>query len=73
MLIAASDGGAGLGALIFLLIVACAYFAPTIVASARHHHNLGSIIVINLLLGWTFIGWVVALAMSLSATPPARA
>ena len=55
------------GGLLLLVLIASAYFAPSIIASARGHHNLGSIIVINLLLGWTFIGWVVALAMSLSS------
>ena len=45
-----------------------AYFAPTIIAGARHHHNVGAIAVINGFLGWTFIGWVVALAMAASAT-----
>ena len=52
-----------LGAIILL----CAYFAPSIVAAARSHPQIGSIVVINFLLGWTFIGWVVALAMSVSA------
>jgi hypothetical protein len=28
---------------------------------------MGSIIVINFLLGWTFLGWVVGLAMAVSA------
>jgi hypothetical protein len=64
----------GAVALLFTLgLRAAAYFAPAIIAAARHHHNLGSIIVINLLLGWTFIGWIVALAMSVSATPASRA
>lgn len=46
-----------------LLILGC-YFLPTIVALSRSHPNSGAIVVINLFLGWTFIGWVVSLAWS---------
>ena len=37
------------------------YFIPTIVAIVRHHRNLLAIILVNIFLGWTFIGWLVAL------------
>jgi putative effector of murein hydrolase LrgA (UPF0299 family) len=47
----------------FLLALAL-YFVPSIVAVARKVTHQGSVIVINLFLGWTFIGWVVALAMA---------
>ncbi len=40
------------------------YFVPTIVAIARSMRNKGSTIVVNIFLGWTIIGWVVALAMA---------
>jgi uncharacterized membrane protein YhaH (DUF805 family) len=45
-----------------------AYFVPTIVVLARRHRAPGPTIVVNTLLGWTGIGWVVALAMSLGRT-----
>jgi hypothetical protein len=47
-----------------LLVVLALYFLPSIVAVARKVTHQGSVIVINLFLGWTFIGWVVALAMA---------
>ena len=55
--------------LIFLLLalVCAVYFLPTIIASSRKHHNAGSVFIINLFLGWTFLGWVIALAMAMSA------
>lgn len=56
-----SDGSAGL---ILLILVAIPYFIPSIVAISRGMHNKGSIIVVNVFLGWTLIGWVVALAMA---------
>lgn len=40
-------------------------FIPTIIAVCRKHPNSLAIFVINLLLGWTIIGWFVALFMSL--------
>ncbi len=46
------------------LVVLALYFLPTIVAVARKVTHQGSVVVINLFLGWTFIGWVVALAMA---------
>jgi putative effector of murein hydrolase LrgA (UPF0299 family) len=47
-----------------LLVVLALYFLPSIVAIARKVTHQGSVIVINVFLGWTFIGWVVALAMA---------
>ena len=42
------------------------YCAPTMLAFAREVRNAGSVLVINLFLGWTLVGWVVALAMAFS-------
>lgn len=56
--------------LITVVLIALAvsvYFAPSIVAGCRNHHQGGAILVINVFLGWTFVGWVVALAMACSA------
>jgi Superinfection immunity protein len=41
------------------------YFLPSIVAAARSKRDLASIFVLNLLLGWTAIGWVIALIWAL--------
>ncbi len=49
---------------LLLLVVLVPYFIPTIVALSTGLLNKGSIIVVNLFLGWTFTGWVVALAMA---------
>ncbi len=43
------------------------YLLPSINAVLRKHHQAGAILVINLFLGWTFLGWVIALAMSCGA------
>lgn len=42
------------------------YFVPTIVALARRGAaNTGAIALVNFLLGWSVIGWIVALTMAL--------
>ena len=41
-------------------------FLPTIIAASRHHHNVLGVFLVNFFLGWTVIGWVVALVWSLS-------
>jgi hypothetical protein len=40
---------------------------PWAIAATRGKVNSGAIFWLNLLLGWTVIGWVIALVMSLSA------
>jgi hypothetical protein len=61
---------------IFAIIIGCFagmafYFLPTIIALVRQKRNTIAILVLNLFLGWTFVGWVVALVWSL-ATEPGR-
>ena len=71
MLFAADATGAGafIGIVGFLAIAAM-YFLPTIIATSRKVTNTGSVFVINLLLGWSVIGWVVALAMAVKSKTP---
>lgn len=40
------------------------YFLPSIVG--WHKRNAAAIITLNVLLGWTFIGWVVALVWAMT-------
>ena len=53
-------------ALVLLGLGLLVYFVPSLVANSRGAPNVGSIFVLNLLLGWTLIGWVVALAMAVA-------
>jgi hypothetical protein len=55
-------------ALIWAVIIA-AYWVPTFVAWRRHVPAKGQVLVVNLFLGWTFVGWVVALVMALRTVP----
>ena len=64
MLASTSGSGGGGAAVFFAIVVLGFYFLPTIVAVVRKVTNQGSVAVINFFLGWTLIGWVVALAMA---------
>jgi Superinfection immunity protein len=55
-----------LGGTVILLVLMFVYLVPTLIAAARHTKNRIAIFNLNLLLGWTLIGWVVALFWSLS-------
>ena len=48
---------------ILLLVI---YVLPIVVAVERDHRNKATIIALNLLLGWTLLGWVGALIWSLT-------
>jgi hypothetical protein len=60
-----SPGGTVAG---FALIVAgiVLYILPSLVASYRRCDKLSPVVVVNIFLGWTVIGWIVALAMAVS-------
>lgn len=53
----------GMGLVLALIAL---YFAPTIVAVVRKHRNIPAIATVNALLGWTFVGWVIALVWSVT-------
>jgi hypothetical protein len=46
------------------------YFLPAIVAFGRSKRDAGAILVLNFLLGWTAIGWVIALVWALKQDVP---
>jgi Superinfection immunity protein/Putative peptidoglycan binding domain len=54
------------GTVVFILVFAF-YFLPALIAASRHHHNAMAIFALNLLLGWTVLGWIAALIWSLTA------
>lgn len=48
------------------MLAAVIYISPTLVAMARGHRNRLAILVLNILLGWTVVGWVLLLIWSLA-------
>ena len=55
---------------VFLVVFLVVYFLPSFVASDGRHPSAGGVFVLNLFLGWTLVGWVVALAWASSRPAP---
>lgn len=57
-----------------LILLVVLNFLPTMIALLRGHHNSFAIFLTNLLLGWTVVGWIIALIWSFTAVArPVRA
>lgn len=53
---------------LLLIIGAALYFLPTIIVATRGAHNGCGVFLTNFFLGWTLIGWIVALIWALSSS-----
>lgn len=53
---------------IIIIIASILYFLPAVTAWLRGHPSKWAIIALNLLLGWTLLGWIIALIWSLTGT-----
>lgn len=49
------------------------YFLPSIIAVIRSKRDLLSIFLLNFFLGWTMIGWIIALVWAAKTEVPAPA
>ena len=63
---ARTDDGPTVIVLVLIVIFACVYFMPCYVAWTRRHPNTAAITALNILLGWTILGWVAALVWALT-------
>lgn len=46
---------------VWILLIGVIYFSPAINAYSKKKRNRKAVLVLNFFLGWTLIGWVVAL------------
>ena len=53
--------GSLMGRLLSIVVMIWIYFTPAIMARKRSNRN--KVFWVNLLLGWTIVGWLVALVM----------
>jgi hypothetical protein len=60
-------------AVVIGIVALVLYFVPTGVGLARRHHWMLRIFLVNLLLGWTVIGWVVAFHMACTSRVATKA
>lgn len=61
-----------LGAVLCAVVLACLalYLLPLLIGLTRRVPDIGSVAAINVLLGWTLLGWAAALAMALRSQRP---
>lgn len=52
---------------ILLTILTAGYLLPTTIALIRRRDNRMAIFLVNFLLGWTLLGWVITLAWSVTS------
>jgi T4 superinfection immunity protein len=50
----------------FAIFIVGGYFVPLLIAMRRKHPQVAAIGAVNIFLGWSFLGWVIALAWSLT-------
>ena len=55
-----------------LIVAVLLYFLPTVVALIRGHLSALAIFFLNLFLGWTLIGWIIALIWSCTGNTSAN-
>lgn len=71
LLSGSDDSAAAMASLVMFLILAliglAIYFLLTGIAMLRDHPNFMTIFLINILLGWICLGWIVALVWSVTA------
>lgn len=49
-----------------IIVFVLLYFFPTVIAFSRRKSNTAAIFMLNLFLGWSFIGWIIALVWAVS-------
>ncbi|MEE9235505.1 MAG: superinfection immunity protein, partial [Candidatus Acidoferrales bacterium] len=59
--------------ILIIVIIYGLYFLPLLVAMLRKKRNAPAIAILNLLLGWTILGWIVALVWAAMAESPPKA
>lgn len=68
--------GMAMGTIVILSILGFViYFLPSLIAWKRKHHQLVPIVLLNIFLGWSVLGWVISLVWafmspSAAATTP---
>lgn len=62
----------GFGIFLIFLVPILMYFCPMYVAYFKKQPNFYSIFTLNLFLGWTLVGWVVALVWALKSHEPIK-
>lgn len=57
------------GGFVLALLILIFYFLPAVIASERSAKHFGMIFFINLVFGWTVLGWIAALIWAIVEAP----
>ena len=57
------------GVFVAFFAVSAIYAAPSLIATVKGHRRWPLVVAINILLGWSIVGWLVALIMALGIVP----
>ena len=52
-----------------IIILIAIYFIPTLIAFDKKAKSPAQVLIVNLFLGWTLLGWVIALVMAFNKKP----
>lgn len=66
--LSSSVGRSLVAGFVLIALAAGAYLLPTIIAGCRRHPSAGAIALLDILLGWTVLFWIIALVWAFSAT-----
>ncbi len=56
-----------IGIILIVILLIYVYFFPTDIANKRNAEHVTGIFILNLFLGWTLVGWVIALVWAVSS------
>jgi hypothetical protein len=56
--------------IVVLVAAVVLYFLPALIADRRKRHDLLTIALFNAVVGWTGVGWLIALYWSVQPNPP---
>lgn len=66
------NGFGKLVSMLFFVFAPALYLLPTFEAWKREHPNMTPVVLVNIFLGWTLIGWVAAMVMAYRNNEPQK-
>ena len=57
------------GVIVAFVVASAIYAAPSVIATLKRHRRWGLVVALNILLGWTIVGWLLALVIALGLAP----
>lgn len=52
--------------IVIVLVFIVLYLFPSVIAIKKKHKDLIKILIINIFLGWTIVGWIISLVLAIN-------